>query len=56
MTRRDGKDAFYQPPAPMAEEGEPLPPERTTREWTRRLFVDGVEVDPATMQPIPQEE
>jgi hypothetical protein len=56
MASKTGKDAFLQPPPKVTEEGELLPPERTTRDWTRRLFVDGVEVDPATMQPFPPEE
>lgn len=56
MTSKAGKDAFLQVPPKGSEEGEPLPAGRTTRDWTQRLFVDGVEVDPATMQPLSSEE
>ena len=43
-----GKDAFYQPSGA----GEGIPEGRTTRDWTHRMFVDGVEVDPKTNQPL----
>ena len=46
------KDAFYQPP--KAEEG--VLPERITKDPIRRLIVDGVEVDPETMQPLDSQE
>jgi hypothetical protein len=48
-----GKDAFLQPaPKAVVEDGEGTKEERTTKEWARRLIVDGVEVDPVTMQPL----
>lgn len=56
---RPGKDAFLAPPPkPVAgEEGEGAKPGRGVKDWGRRLFVDGVEVDPETMQPLnPTEE
>ena len=52
---RDGKDAFLAPTkAPSAPvEDAPLPnKERGCHEWGRRMFVDGVEVDPDTMKPL----
>lgn len=57
---RPSKDAFLAPPKPKAktaDEGEGQEPERTTKNWTHRLIVDGVEVDPKTMIPLnPPEE
>ena len=50
---RPGKDAFFEPSqVKVAEEGDGAEKQHTPQEWKRRLIVDGVEVDPDTMQPL----
>ena len=54
---KDSKDAFLQPPLKVTEEGEAIPEvKRECKPWGRRLIVDGVEVDPETMEPLTKTE
>jgi len=53
---RPTKDAFLAPP-PKVEVEEGVSAPRETKNWGRRLYVDGVEVNPETMEPLnPTEE